>query len=80
MLTKVQKWGNSLGVRIPRSFAEEAQVSAGSTVTISVEGGGLMVRPVRRRTYRLSDLIERIKRENLHGGIDTGARVGRELL
>lgn len=80
MLTKVQKWGNSLGVRIPRSFAEEAQVAAGSTVTISVESGGLMVRPVRRRTYRLSDLIEGIKRKNLHGEIDTGARVGRELL
>jgi antitoxin MazE len=80
MLTKVQKWGNSLGVRIPRSFAEEAQVGAGSTVTISVEGGGLMVRPVSRRTYRLSDLIERIKKGNLHGEIGTGSRVGRELL
>jgi antitoxin MazE len=76
MRTKVQKWGNSLAVRIPRSFAEEVQVAAGSTVTLSVERGGLMIRPVSRRTYRLSDLIERIRRENLHGEalVDPDAR------
>lgn len=36
MVTKVQQWGNSLGVRIPRAFAEEVRVSAGSTVEISL--------------------------------------------
>ena len=37
MHTKVQKWGNSLALRIPRSFAAEAQVEEGSTVDVSVE-------------------------------------------
>ena len=37
MQTKVQKWGNSLGLRIPKSFAEQAGVEAGSEVDLSVE-------------------------------------------
>ena len=41
MQTKVLRWGNSLGIRIPRSFASEARVEAGSSVDISVEDGTL---------------------------------------
>ena len=44
MQTKVQKWGNSLGLRIPKSFAEQAGVEAGSEVDLSVEDGELIVR------------------------------------
>ena len=77
MQTKVQKWGNSLGVRIPRSFAAEARVEAGSTVDISVEKGSLRIRPVRRR-YSLRGLLRKVTSRNLHGEIATGAPVGRE--
>jgi len=79
MLTKVQKWGNSLGVRIPRSFAAEAEVEAGSTVDISVRNGDLVVRPVRRRRYALSPMLEQVTDENLHEEVITGAPVGREV-
>ena len=51
MQTKIQKWGNSLGLRIPRSFAAEAQVKEGATVDLSVENGRLLVRPLRIRKY-----------------------------
>ena len=78
MVTKVQRWGNSLGVRIPRGFAEEAEVSAGSSVEISVEGGTLVVRPVSTRKYKLSALLAKVKPRNLHGEIGTGAPLGRE--
>ncbi len=44
MNTKIQKWGNSLGLRIPKSFAEEAGVEAGSEVDLTVEDGQLIVR------------------------------------
>jgi len=77
MQTKVQKWGNSLGVRIPRSFAAEARVEAGSTVDISVERGSLKIRPVRRR-YSLRDLVKKVTSRNLHEEIATGKAVGRE--
>ena len=48
MRTKIQKWGNSLGLRIPKSFAEEVRVEAGSTVDITVDRGRLIIRLARR--------------------------------
>jgi antitoxin MazE len=79
MITKLQKWGNSLGLRIPKSFAAEAQVEAGSTVDISVEDGGLVIRPVRRKKYVLNELLRRVSSRNLHDEIVTGEPVGREV-
>jgi antitoxin MazE len=78
MQTKVRKWGNSLAVRIPRSFAEESEVAAGTTVDISSARGELVIRPVRRRRYNLSELLSKVNRKNVHGEVSTGKRVGRE--
>jgi len=78
MLTRIQKWGNSLGVRIPKSLAVEAQVEAGSTVDIRVENGDLVIRSLRRRRYVLSELLEGVNSRNLHEEISTGDPVGRE--
>lgn len=78
MQTKIQRWGNSLGLRIPKSFAAEAQVEAGSTVDLSVENGELIVRPVTRRTYALHALLAGINAYNLHEPVDSGEPVGRE--
>jgi len=78
METRIQKWGNSLGLRIPRSFAAEAQVEEGSTVDLSVENGRLLVRPLRTRKYALSALLKKVKPQNLHAEVATGKRVGRE--
>lgn len=79
METKIQRWGNSLGLRIPKPLAEEAKVEAGSTVDLSIEDGELIVRPLRRR-YDLRSLVRGINSDNLHEEIDTGAPVGREAL
>lgn len=78
MQTKIQKWGNSLGLRIPKSFAAEAQVDAGSTVDLSVEDGDLIVKPVRRLRYELRDLLKAINSRNIHREVETGDPVGRE--
>jgi antitoxin MazE len=78
MLTRVQKWGNSLGLRIPQSFAIQAHVAVGTAVDIAVEKGNLIVRPVHQQ-YRLSDLLKGIAAKNLHAAVATGARVGREV-
>jgi len=75
--TKIQRWSNSLGFRIPRSFAAEARVEAGSSVDISVEEGSLLIRPLRRR-YSLRELLKKVTARNLHGEVGTGAPVGRE--
>ena len=78
MQTKIQKWGNSLGLRIPRSFAAEAQVEAGASVDVSVENGRILVRPLRVRRYSLKGLLRKVSRRNLHGEVSTGRAVGHE--
>lgn len=78
MQTKIQKWGNSLGLRIPKSFAKQAGVEAGSDVDLSIEGSDLVVRSLLRPRYRLQDLLRGVTAKNLHKEVDTGAPVGRE--
>lgn len=78
MQTKIQKWGNSLGLRIPRSFAAEAQVTEGATVDLSVENGRLLVRPLRARKYVLGDLLKKVTPRHMHREVSTGEAVGRE--
>lgn len=78
MQTKIQKWGNSLGLRIPRSFAAEAQVKEGATVDLSVENGRLLVRPLLVRKFALNELLRKVNRRNLHGEVSTGSAIGRE--
>jgi antitoxin MazE len=77
MVTRVQKWGNSLALRIPQSFAVQAKVAAGTAVDIAVEKGQLVVRPVRQR-YRLRDLLKAVDRRNVHAEVQSGRPVGRE--
>jgi antitoxin MazE len=79
MQTKIQKWGNSLGLRIPKSFAAEAGVEPGSTVDLTVDDGRLVVRPIRRRTYHVRSLVRGINARNVHEPVETGRAVGREV-
>jgi len=72
------KWGNSLGLRIPKAFAKEAGVEEGSAVDISLEGDRLVIRPVKAARYQLSDLLSRVREDKLHEEISTGDAVGRE--
>jgi antitoxin MazE len=76
--TKIQKWGNSLGVRIPCSFAAEVSVESGSAVDMSVENGTLTIRPVLRR-HSLSDLLDKVTPRNIHEEITWGEPEGQEI-
>lgn len=79
MVTKIQKWGNSLGLRIPKSFAKDAGVEEGSPVDISIDGDKLIIQPVRPSKYVLKDLVSQIREDNIHDEIPTGDPVGREV-
>jgi len=79
MQTKIQKWGNSLGLRIPKSFAEEAGVTAGSQVDLALEDGELIIRPSRVKKYDLATLLRQVTDDNVHAEIDTGRAAGREV-
>ena len=78
MITRIQKWGNSLGLRIPRALAEDAEVGEGSSVDISVRRGSLVIRPVKRQEYRLEDLLAAVKPSNLHEEVEVSEPVGGE--
>jgi antitoxin MazE len=77
MRTRIVKWGNSLGLRIPKAFAEEVAVGDGSSVDLSISRGTLVVRPVDRR-LTLDSLLEGVSEENLHAEVATGRPRGRE--
>lgn len=73
METKAQKWGNSLAVRVPKGVAQKAGVSVDDTLDVDVDSdGAIVLRPRRRRKYRLSDLIKGMTKENMHDDIDFG--------
>lgn len=55
-VTQIAKWGNSLGLRLPKAVALEAQVGEGDTVEVSVKNGAIVVRP-NRPTYSLEQLV-----------------------
>jgi antitoxin MazE len=80
MVTKIQKWGNSLGLRIPKSFAAEAEIEEGSEVDITIREGTLVITPRQKPRYELSELLAKVSKKNLHEEIDTGGPVGREVL
>jgi antitoxin MazE len=79
MRTKVQKWGNSLAVRIPKPVALEVGLRYDGDVELSVQQGNLVVAPTRRE-YTLEELVKDITPENRHEEIDFGLPVGREIL
>jgi antitoxin MazE len=79
MRTKIVKWGNSLGLRIPKSFAEEVQVSEGSAVDLGLENGQLVIRVIEAKPVTLEELLAGVTPENQHGEVDTGGSVGGEV-
>jgi antitoxin MazE len=79
MKTRVQKWGNSLALRIPKSFAADAGLREESPVELSLVGGKLIVEPSGSEAFSLDELLKGVTDENIHGEWDTGRPVGKEL-
>ena len=76
--TQLSKWGNSLGLRLPKSVAREVQLDAGDTVDVSVDNGAIVIRPSRPR-YSLDELVGRITARNRHDESDWTRPVGHEV-
>lgn len=79
MNTRIQKWGNSLALRIPKAFADETGLESGSLVEIGVVAGQLVITPVRGLEYGLETLLAQVTEDNLHPEIVTGDPVGNEI-
>jgi len=78
MKTRIQKWGNSLALRIPRTYATETGLDVNTPVEVQVVDGRLIITPLIPITYELDDLLAQVTDENRHNEIETGASVGDE--
>jgi antitoxin MazE len=79
MKTRVQKWGNSLALRIPKSFADEVGLQKETSVDVSLADGKLVIAPIAKPKPTLKQLLAKITKDNLHGEFDTGPAVGKEV-
>ena len=79
MKVQVQKWGNSLALRIPKSFARETGIDQGTAVDISLEEGKIVIRPLTEPAYSLDDLLSKVTKQNIHKEVDTGPPQGGEI-
>lgn len=75
MQTVVQKWGNSLGIRIPSLYVKEFNLKNGNSVEITEEDGRIVIVPPRKE---LNEMLARVTKENMHSPIETGSSVGNE--
>lgn len=81
MLAKIQKWGNSQGLRITKAVLADARLDIGDDVNIAVKDGALIVTPARKipKKYRLQELVAKIPAGYRAKEIDWGEPVGDEV-
>ncbi|MBM2814559.1 MAG: multidrug transporter MatE [Ignavibacteria bacterium] len=77
MQTVIRKWGNSLGVRIPKVFSEKISIRDGSTVDIEIKNHTLVIKP--KDKIELKDLLLKVTEENIHKEISYGKPEGNEV-
>jgi antitoxin MazE len=79
MQATIQQWGNSLALRIPKAFAQQTRVKKGSRVSLTLENGRVIMKPIRRRKYTLQELVSKITPQNRHPEMDWGPPQGKEV-
>jgi antitoxin MazE len=78
MKASIQRWGNSLALRIPKAIAVESGLGDGSVVDLKLRKGIIALIPERRPNHQLHELLSQITKKNLHGEVTTGGPVGKE--
>jgi antitoxin MazE len=79
MQTMIQQWGNSLALRIPKAFAQQAKVKKGSRVRLTVEKNRLVVEPVKETKMSLESLLAKVTPGNIHPETNWGRPKGKEI-
>jgi len=79
MRSKVQLWGNSLALRIPKYIANQIKINNGSDIDVSLEDEKIIIRPIKRRRESLDYLLSKIDKNNIHKEEDFGEPVGGEI-
>ena len=75
----VQKWGNSLALRIPKTVAKQVNVRKGSQLNMSLTANKIILTARDEKQYQLASLLKRVNKKNLHKEISSGKPVGEEI-
>lgn len=79
MKTRIQKWGNSLAVRLPKVLTDQIGLHPDVAVDISAVEGRLIITPLTDKLYSLDQFLNQIDETKLHGEVDTGHPIGNEV-
>ena len=79
MRARIQRWGTSLALRIPRLFAQEVHVRKGSAVELSLKEGKIVMAPLTKTKQSLKKLLSKVTRQNIHHETDFGKALGQEV-
>jgi antitoxin MazE len=79
MKTRVQKWGNSLALRIPKSFADEIGLAQNSSVQLMLKEGSLVIVPEAVREWTLEELLAGVTEDNIHREWEIAPAQGDEI-
>lgn len=81
MITKVQKWGNSQGLRVPKALLQEVNLEVGDNVKVSIRGRKIVIEPTetKRRRFDLRDLVRRMPKNARLTELDWGPPTGKEV-
>ena len=79
METTVQKWGNSLAIRLSKHVVEETDIREGSRVEVAVDDGKIVLEVMGKKQYSLRKLLAKVTRKNAHGEFDLGRPEGKEI-
>ena len=80
MIVKAAQWGNSIGVRIPRTLAKKKGIDVDTAIEISETEDGVSIKPVGKKEYSLKELVKGITQQNRHSEVDFGRPIGKELI
>jgi antitoxin MazE len=74
----IRKWGNSLGLRLPKGIAGHFNLKDGSRIELQFEDDHIKIMPMPDKKITLEELMSKVNKTNIHNEIDTGTSVGNE--
>jgi antitoxin MazE len=79
MSVTLHRWGNSIGLRLPKPLLEQLGLGEGSKVDLRIEGGHLVIEPQRTKKLALKDVLAGFTPEDQPGEVGWGKPVGKEV-
>jgi antitoxin MazE len=79
MVAKVQKWGNSQGLRLPKHVLDSADIAVGDAVEVSAQEGQIVIKKVSKQKFDLAEMVSRMPRDYQTGGEPFGKPAGKEV-